>query len=337
MADAMQWLDPRDPRFDWLNVADWEPQGDGVQPVRVTKDWRDQWPKKTARRAMSSAGMAVRLRTDSQKLVLRASFVDAPDTPPATPASGWERSRPNFFALYRDSKYAGSMAGLTHFEKQEVTIFNDGNGAADIQVLLPFYYRNSEIVIHAIGIDAGAALEAAAPDRRPRALALARLDAQCGLEARSLSRRFARARRGGLARDVFGVGLHPPRLLQFALGSRAQAGEIQVGLACHHGTLGRRRKGLRCRRERAHEPVALQFFKRLDQLVHRPAAELPRARADRALAVDFLEKAAQVARKLAASAGRLQQALGGLRNDGMPVHMFQVSIRRRTAVAARLT
>ena len=168
MADAMQWLDPRDPRFDWLNVADWEPQGDGVQPVRVTKDWRDQWPKKTARRAMSSAGMAVRLRTDSQKLVLRASFVDAPDTPPATPASGWERSRPNFFALYRDSKYAGSMAGLTHFEKQEVTIFNDGNGAADIQVLLPFYYRNSEIVIHAIGIDAGAALEAAAPDRRPR-------------------------------------------------------------------------------------------------------------------------------------------------------------------------
>ena len=169
MADPMQWIDPRDQRLDWLNVADWEAQGNGVQPVRVTKAWRDQWPKKTARRAMSSAGMAVRLRTDSKKLVFRVSFVDVPDTPPATPASGWERSRPNFFSLYRDRKYAGSMAGLTHFEPQEVTIFNDGSGvAAEIQVLLPFYYRNSEIVIHAIGIDAGAQLEPPAPDQRPR-------------------------------------------------------------------------------------------------------------------------------------------------------------------------
>ena len=116
MSDAMQWLEPRDRRFDWLNVADWEPRGDGLQPVRVTKAWRDQWPKKTARRAMSSAGMAVRFRTDSKKLVFRVTFVDAPDTPPATPAAGWERSRPNFFSLYRDGKYVASMAGLTHFE-----------------------------------------------------------------------------------------------------------------------------------------------------------------------------------------------------------------------------
>jgi len=141
-----------------------------VQPVRVTKAWRDQWPQKTARRAMSSAGMALRLRTDSKTLVLRVSFIDVPDTPPATPASGWERSRPNFFSLYRDRKYAGSMAGLTHFEQQEVTIFNDREIAAtaEIQVLLPFYYRNSEIVVHAIGIAASAELEPPAPDQRPR-------------------------------------------------------------------------------------------------------------------------------------------------------------------------
>ena len=171
MSDALQWLDPRDQRFDWLNVADWEPQGDdGFQPVRVTKAWRDQWPQKTARRARSSAGMTVRFRTDSKKLVFRVTFIDAPDTPPATPAAGWERSRPNFFALYRDGKYVASMAGLTHFERQEVTIFNDRElaGAAEIQVLLPFYYRNSEIILHAIGVDAGARMEPAVPDKRPR-------------------------------------------------------------------------------------------------------------------------------------------------------------------------
>ncbi|MGZ8435750.1 MAG: GDSL-type esterase/lipase family protein [Candidatus Binatia bacterium] len=171
MSDAMQWIEPRDRRFDWLNVADWEqPQDDGWQPVRVTKAWRDQWPKKTARRAMSSAGMAVRFRTDSKKLVFRVTFIDAPDTPPATPASGWERSRPNFFSLYRERKYVDSMAGLTHFEPQEVTIFNDRDlaGTAEIQVLLPFYYRNSEVILHAIGIDAAAQLEQAAPDKRPR-------------------------------------------------------------------------------------------------------------------------------------------------------------------------
>ncbi len=170
MTDGTQWLDPRDQRFDWLNVADWETIGDGMQPVRVAKPWRDQWPKKTARRAMSSAGMAVRFRTDSKKLVFRVTFIDAPDTPPATPASGWERSRPNFFSLYRDGKYAASMAALTHFELQEVTILNDRAiaGLAELQVLLPFYYRNSEIILHAIGIDAGATLEQAAPDVRPR-------------------------------------------------------------------------------------------------------------------------------------------------------------------------
>ena len=170
MTDGMQWLDPRDQRFDWLNVADWEAKGDGLQPVRVEKIWREQWPKKTARRAMSTAGMAVRFRTDSKKLVLRVTFVDVPDTPPATPASGWERSRPNFFSLYRDGKYFASMASLTHFEQQEVTIFNDREiaSAAEIQVLLPFYYRNSEIILHTVGVDAGATLEPPAPDNRPR-------------------------------------------------------------------------------------------------------------------------------------------------------------------------
>lgn len=167
---SLQWLDPRDERFDWLNVADWEARGSGWQPVRVAKIWRDKWPAKTARRGMSCAGIAMRCRTNSRRLVLRVTFVDAPDTPPATPAAGWERSRPNFFALYRDGKYAASMAALTHFESQEVTIFDDPEifTEAEIQVLLPFYYRNAEIILHAIGVESGAAVNTAAARRRPR-------------------------------------------------------------------------------------------------------------------------------------------------------------------------
>ena len=169
-ANNLQWIDVRDERLDWLNVADWEPKGGGLQPVRVPKVWREQWPAKTARRGMSAAGMAARFRTDSNKVVLRVTFVDVPDTPPATPASGWERSRPNFFSFYRDGKYVASMAGLTHFEQQDVTIFNDPElyGEAEVQVLLPFYYRNAEVILHGIGIDAGAKLLPAVPDRRLR-------------------------------------------------------------------------------------------------------------------------------------------------------------------------
>ena len=166
----MQWLDPRDERFDWLNVADWEARGDGWQPVRVPKLWRDKWPAKTARRGMSAAGMALRFRTDSKKLLLRVTFVDSPDSPPSTPAAGWERSRPNFFSLYRDGKYVASVAALTHFERQDVTIFDDAEIAAEaeIQVLLPFYYRNAEIILHAVGIERGARLNKAEPRQGPR-------------------------------------------------------------------------------------------------------------------------------------------------------------------------
>lgn len=166
----LQWLAPRDERFDWLNVADWEPRGSGLQPVRVAKTWRDQWPAKTARRAMSAAGMAVRFRTDSKRLVFRVTFVDASDTPPSSPAAGWERSRPSFFSLYRDGKHVASMAALTHFEQQDVTIFADREFSreAEAQVLLPFYYRNAEVILHGIGIEPGAKLMRAAPDNRPR-------------------------------------------------------------------------------------------------------------------------------------------------------------------------
>jgi lysophospholipase L1-like esterase len=164
------WLDLRDERFDWLNVADWEPRDGGLQPVRVAKVWRDQWPARTARRAMSAAGVTVRLRTDSKKLVFRVTFVDVPDAP-APPAVAWERSRPSFFSLYRDANYVASIPALTVFTQQDVTIYDTTlSDEAEIKVLFPFYYRNAEVIVHAIGIEPGAKLLRAAPDDRPRVL-----------------------------------------------------------------------------------------------------------------------------------------------------------------------
>ena len=160
---ALQWLEVRDERLDWLNVADWEPRDGGLQPVRVPKFWRDQWPARTARRGMSAAGVTLRLRTDSKKLVLSVTFIDSPDAPDNA-AVAWERSRPSFFSLYRDGKYVSSVAALTQWTRQDVTIYDDPqiSGEAEIQVLFPFYYRNAEIIVHAIGIEPQAAL------RRPR-------------------------------------------------------------------------------------------------------------------------------------------------------------------------
>ena len=169
--NALQWLDVREERFDWLNVADWEPQGDGLQPVRVPKAWRDRWPKRTARRGRSAGGMSARFRTDSKKVVFRVTFLESPDAPD-NPAVGWERSRPSFFSIYRDGKYVNSVAALTHFTIQDVTVYDDPQtaGTFELQLLLPFYYRNAEIVLHGIGIEPGASLSPAAPDKRLRVL-----------------------------------------------------------------------------------------------------------------------------------------------------------------------
>jgi hypothetical protein len=78
----LQWISVKDERIQWLNVADWESKGDGLQPVRVAKAWRDKWPARTAARAQSAAGVTARFRTDSKILVLRVTFIDVP-IPPA--------------------------------------------------------------------------------------------------------------------------------------------------------------------------------------------------------------------------------------------------------------
>ena len=167
----LQWIRVNDERLQWLNVSDWEPRGDGLQPVRVPKVWRDKWPARTASRAQSAAGVTARFRTDSKKLVFRVTFVDVADTP-GTPEATWERSRPSYFDLYRDSKYLASIAAATKFTQQDVTLYNDPelSGEAEIAVLFPFYYRNAELIVHGIGIDPTAKLLRAIPDTRRRVL-----------------------------------------------------------------------------------------------------------------------------------------------------------------------
>jgi N-terminus of Esterase_SGNH_hydro-type len=155
----LQWIRVNDERLQWLNVGDWEPRGDGLQPVRVPKVWRDKWPARTASRAQSAAGVTARFRTDSKKVVFRVTFAEVADTP-GTPEVTWERSRPSYFDLYRNGKYVASVAAATKFTQQDVTLYNDPDlaGEAEIAVLFPFYYRNAEVIVHGIGIDPTAKL-----------------------------------------------------------------------------------------------------------------------------------------------------------------------------------
>lgn len=168
----LQWVKVDDQRLQWINVAAWEPRGDGVQPVRVPKDWRDKWPPQTARRALSAAGVTLKFRTDSKKVVFRATLIDTPDAG-GSPEVAWERARPPYFDVYRDGKFVASVPGAIKPDRQDVVLYDAPNAPArdsEFTVLLPFYYRNAEIIVNGIGVDATAKLSAAAPDKRPRVL-----------------------------------------------------------------------------------------------------------------------------------------------------------------------
>jgi lysophospholipase L1-like esterase len=168
---ALQWIDVKDARLRWLNVADWEARADGLQPVRVTKEWRDKWPARTASRAQSAAGVTAYFRTDSKHVVLRVTFVEVPEGP-GTPEAIWERSRPSYFDIYKNGKYWASVAAATKYSQQDVLLYDNPQSSeqADFAVLFPFYYRNAEVIVHGVGIDADATLSAAARDPRPRVL-----------------------------------------------------------------------------------------------------------------------------------------------------------------------
>jgi lysophospholipase L1-like esterase len=168
----LQWVNYNDNRLEWINVGAWEPRGDGAQPVRVPNDWRSKWPPQTARRALSAAGVMVRFRTNSRVVVFRGTLIDTPDEQGA-PDSRWERARPPYFDVYRNGTFVTSVAGAIQPDRQDVVLYNQLVGSAndvDFTILLPFYYRNAEIIVNGIGIEKGAKFSAPTPDRRPRLL-----------------------------------------------------------------------------------------------------------------------------------------------------------------------
>lgn len=172
-AANLQWMQPNDSHLQWINVADLEARTDGMQPVRVPKAWRDKWPARTATRALSTGGVAFRVKTDSKRIVLRLTFIDTVETLGATPESRWEIARPPYFDVYRDGKYLNSVPAKIAFYQQDVNVLSgapSGSGAAgesEYQILFPHYYRNAEVSVASIGFDENARVEAPAPNRLP--------------------------------------------------------------------------------------------------------------------------------------------------------------------------
>ena len=174
-AVEMQWLPASDTRFEWVNAVDLEPRDGGLQPVRVARAWRDKWSQPNQRRrATSSAGVSLRFRTDSPRIVFRATLLDTQPFPAATnPEDAWEFNRPPYFAVYKNGKFVASVPGKIQAGQQEVPLVNAAPAAPDLaeyQILLPFYYRNAETILNGVGVAPGSKVEAAAPDRRPRVL-----------------------------------------------------------------------------------------------------------------------------------------------------------------------
>ena len=170
----MQWLAVDDARFQWTNAMAWEARSGGLQPVRVPKEQRDNWSQANQKkRAMSGAGVSVKFRSNANRIVFRTTLLEVDTVPLATnPEDAWEFNRPPYFSLYRDGKYVAAIPGKIQGTQQEVVILNDRGPAqeAEYQVLFPFYYRNAETVMHAIGFDSGARVVATAPDKRARVL-----------------------------------------------------------------------------------------------------------------------------------------------------------------------
>src|SRR6266576_2522812 len=169
-AETMQWLRADDSRLHWVNVADWEPRTSGLQPVRIPKDWRDKMPARSADRALATAGVALRMRTDSRKLVIRLTFIQVPENLGANPESLWELARPAYFDVYRDGKFLSNVPAKIQYYEQDVTVFDgttEGARESEFTVLFPHYYRNAEAIVAGIGVDKEARLLPPAPRRVP--------------------------------------------------------------------------------------------------------------------------------------------------------------------------
>jgi lysophospholipase L1-like esterase len=168
--DNLTWLSADDSRLRWLNVADWEARTGGLQPVRMPKVWRDKIPARSAERALSTAGVALRLRTDSSKIAIRLTFIDVPEAGNVSPESAWERARPPYFDVYRDGKFLANVPAKIAYYEQEATLFDgstEPKKESEFSILLPHYYRNAEVIVGGIGLDKDAQLLPPAPRNAP--------------------------------------------------------------------------------------------------------------------------------------------------------------------------
>jgi len=168
--ENLTWLNPEDNRLQWVNVADWEPKTGGLQPVRIPKEWRDKIPDRSAARALSTAGVALRLRTVSSRIAIRLTFIDVPEAANASPESAWERARPPYFDVYRDGKFLANVPAKIAYYEQDVTVFDGSTGPkqeSEFSILFPHYYRNAEVIVGGIGLDKDAGLLPPAPRNLP--------------------------------------------------------------------------------------------------------------------------------------------------------------------------
>jgi lysophospholipase L1-like esterase len=154
-------VNPDDSHFRWLNVADWEVKTGGLQPVRIPKVWRDRIPDRSASRALSTAGVAVRFRTDSNKIAIRLTFIDVPEVATISPESAWERARPPYFDVYRDGVFLANVPAKIAYYEQDVPVFENTTGPkkeSEFTILFPHYYRNAEAIVNGIGLEKNAEL-----------------------------------------------------------------------------------------------------------------------------------------------------------------------------------
>src|ERR1700730_6637059 len=152
--DNLKWLNPDDNRLRWLNVADLESTTGGLQPVRIPKAWRDKIPDRSAARALATAGVALRFRTDSKRITIRLTFIDVPEVANASPESAWERARPPYFDVYRDGLFQANVPAKIAYYEQDVTVFDNSTEPArdsEFSILFPHYYRNAEVIVKGIG------------------------------------------------------------------------------------------------------------------------------------------------------------------------------------------
>ena len=77
----MRWLEATDARLTWHNVAELYRVPAGFRVQRVSEEWRAEFPDDVAWRALQSANVFLRFRSDAQNVAIRWHNLDDPPPP----------------------------------------------------------------------------------------------------------------------------------------------------------------------------------------------------------------------------------------------------------------